>query len=232
MDLPVISSAVPANMECKISNADWQALIALTRVSFTAVNETISATEPGPALRAYPWTKLNSDGTPEWRYIYANGAWLALHHEPPDTVKMYPGSELSIDTYDGGEAGAVSATTGPFWERYAVFDAKIPIGPGTLESGAVVAIGGELGAEKHTNTMEEIPAHAHSIGQSGGNNTQIVFNGGSGVAGSGSSYGSKLFNTDSAGGNASDETVAHNNMPPCRAIWFIRRTARLFRRGS
>lgn len=229
-DFPVISGVVPANLECKISNADWQALMALVRVPITAVNETISATEPGPALRAYPWQKLDADGTPRERYIYANGAWLSLHPDPPGAVWMYEGSEISLETWDGGESGAVSATTGPFWEVVTQMAAKFPIGPGTLESTTVVAIGGEGGSEKHALTIPEIPPHTHPVEGSGFDDgatpsaRKIIIDDEHNASANNSV-------TELTGGTAG-VVVAHNNLPPFRAIWFIRRTARLFRRGS
>lgn len=229
---PVTSGTVPANLECIIANDKWQELVALLAVVLAAgSNFTVSATEPGPTERSNPWIKLNSDGTPDDLYIYAGGVWIAKHRMAVGSVIMYEGSLGSIDTFDGGEVGAVSATTGPFWERVTQMDARFPIGPGTLPSTLVLAVGDQDGEEDHALALTEITPHTHGVEGSGFNDgslqpTRRIVIDDEHLNNSNNSV------TESAGGTGSPAAVvAHNNMPPYNAIWFIRRTARVYRRG-
>lgn len=231
-DLPIVSNTVPANLACVISNEKWQELVALLRVSgIQASFYNYGNTTPAPAMRIWSWRRLNSDGTPDRWYDFAGGQWLSPHALPPGAVMMYGGSLASIDTFDGGEAGAVSTTTGPFWERLTDMDAKFPIGPGTLPSTTVLAIDDTGGEEKHSLTIPEFPPHTHPVEGSGfldgatPSARKIIID---------DEHNSSANNsvTESTGGSGTPAAaVPHNTMPPFRVIWFIRRTARLHYRA-
>jgi microcystin-dependent protein len=85
---------------------------------------------------------------------------------------------------------------------------RVPIGAGQGEGLSLRFLGQELGEEQHVLTIEEMPAHTHTLARSGagaGNNPQ---------AASGTVAGA--YTTSSAG-----LTQSHNNMQPSLAINFI-----------
>lgn len=80
--------------------------------------------EPTVEQRDYAWIKTNSTtdviiGIFKWSALY--GKWLKHHFingsVPTSERRLYVGTEASLETYDGGEPGTVTATTGPFWEK-------------------------------------------------------------------------------------------------------------------
>lgn len=184
-------------------------------------------TTPSPDNQDKPWRRLNTNGTPDRWYDYVGGVWLARHPAAPGTIIMYDGAEATIDTFDGGEAGTVSETTGPMWERVTALNARFPIGVGTLPSGTSVAVTNTGGAEKHTLIEAEIPAHTHQFKYQ--SHTEDV-DGGGDARHLLSQPGDTTISPDSYGGDEDNETVAHNNLPPYFGIFFLRKTARLYYR--
>lgn len=140
---------------------------------------------------------------------------------------MYEGTAASIETYDGGEAGVVTDTTGPMWERVTQLDARFPIGPGTLPSTTVVAVTNTGGEEEHILTRPELPDDRIP--------TESVIRGN--VADGGTA---QVYVPDTVSGsfvtNAPLHTEelgdgeGHNNLPPFYSLFFIRRTGRLYYR--
>lgn len=186
-------------------------------------------TTPAPDNRVYPWTPQSySGGTPPaFMYHYVSGAWIMPHPMPEGAVIMYTGSEASIDTFDGGEAGTITDTTGPMWEKLDTMDARFPIGPGTLPSGDVIAVGDTGGAEEVTLEEENIPLHelqAYSLND-GANLNSVGL-----IADDDRNATANPDPIDSFGGDEDGATVAHNNMPPYTGIFFIKRTARKYYR--
>lgn len=231
VEIPITSATVPSPLDCKLSNADWQQFVSLLQAIFPedAAIWNFGNTEPSPSRRVYPWFRSNADGTPDRVYKYSMGAWISLHSMAPGSVIMYEGTELSIDTFDGGTAGAVTSISGPMWEKVTSMNAKFPIGPGTLPSTTVIGIGDTGGDEEVTLTLPQIPPHSHEF------RVNANDDGGSGSGNdvpddSDPSLGGNLFgDTEETGGSGTPATTeAHGNMPPFQAIWFIRRTARLY----
>lgn len=184
---------------------------------------------PSPDNRIYPWTPQSFSGSnpPAFIYHYVNGAWIMPNPTPTGIVAMYMGLEADIPTLDGGEAGAITDTTGPMWEKVSAMDAKIPIGPGTLASGRVIAVNGTLGEEKVTLIEENIPLHemsAYAL-DDGANLSPVGL-----IADDDRTSSPNAGSIDSFGGDINGATVAHENLPPVIGIWFIRRTARKFYR--
>lgn len=243
IQLPITSATVPSPLDCVISNANWQALVGLLESTFPDDASIFNTgnSEPTPARRVYPWFRTNADGTPDKWYRYSMGAWISLHPIAPGTVVMYEGTEGSIDTFDGGEAGAVTSISGPMWEKVTSMNARFPIGPGTLPSTTVIGIGDTGGEEEHSLTLPEITPHSHFVvNQSEGGGAVTVSRA---VAdhspNAGNAYdllGAVPANAEAdvgpssiVGGSGSPATVeGHNTIPPYTAIWFIRRTARLY----
>lgn len=92
------------------------------------------SSEPTVENRGLPWHKTFADGSPDGDYDYFNGAWVRLHPVSASSKKllMWTGTPTELETEDGGSAGAVSDTTGPFWEIVATFVDKIPVGAGVV----------------------------------------------------------------------------------------------------
>jgi hypothetical protein len=195
----------------------WPVLAGLLSASLEGELGTFtkSTTTPTADNKDKPWLNLN-DG--RW-YIFIDGYWISRHPIVPGLVVMYEGTEVSIEALDGGEAGAITAVTGAFWQKVSQMDARMPIGPGILPSTLSVAVTNTGGAEKHTLTLAEIPSHSHSWD---GPENRLE------ERGDGANHvwrGTAAATTGAAGGG-----MAHNNMPPYYGIYFVRRTGRLWYR--
>lgn len=180
--------------------------------------------EAPPTNTAFAWRKTIS-GVPDREYIFTSGVWVSKHPIPTGFTMLAPAgvSEADIATLDGGEAGAVTAFSGPMWEVDTDFAAMFPIGPGTLPSGAVIEEGDTGGEEKHPLTLEEMPAHHHVmlVSQSnvgGGSDAQRLR--------PNATEADSDANSANEGGDANGVVVPHNTMPPYRVRYFIKRTAR------
>lgn len=207
----------------------WPTLVSLLMANQEGNQQFINfgSTTPVAEDQDKPWFRTNADGTPDKFYSYSSGNWLALHPIAPGLIVWWNGALASVPTLDGGEAGAVSPTTGPFWEQLTQMDGRFPLGPGTLTDGTVVAVGGTGGNQKVTLNLSQIPAHTHTVkigGQgdvAGGSIIESVQN-------PDSPQGQK--ETLSAGGDAGGNTVAHDNMPPYYGIYALKRSTRLYYR--
>ena len=196
----------------------------------TAVN--YGATTPAADQQALPWYRLNNDGTPDNWYVYANGMWIRPHPIPAQSpiLFFYTGTFASIDTYDGGAAGAITSTAGPMWQvvgqasdvatDYGTMGGRMPVG--VSADFAPGATGGEI---NHTLILSEITAHSHPAFGGG------VFLGGippGGSSGNESNNPTPHPTTGTSGGNPDGTTAPHNNLPPYLAGWWLQRTGRSF----
>lgn len=179
---------------------------------------------PAPADQGKPWFRLNSDGTPDKWYAYSGGSWIALHPMAVGLISLWEGDITTIATFDGGEAAAVTATTGPMWEQVTELAARFPLGAGTLPSGSVVAVGGTGGEENHILVTAEMPVHQHANNPDN-NGVFVRKSGGTLNASSGSGADYVSNPVANAGGD-----MGHNTMPPYYGLHFIRRTARRYYR--
>lgn len=228
----ISSASVPTDYCPSTLQTAWPFLVGLLSAELAGENATYvkgPTTPASPDDQDKPWLRLNSDGTMDRWYVYHGGVWIARHPFPTGAIIIYDGAEASIDTYDGGEAGTVTATTGPMWERVTALNARFPLGVGTLPSGTAVAVTNTGGEEKHTLIEEEIPAHTHALHYTPNHATD-----------NGAGPDIEVFRTatasdpslspDSFGGDADNETVAHNTMPPYYTVFFLKKTARQFYR--
>lgn len=229
--VPINTQPVPVGFCFQDWITSWPTLVGLLSAEVTGLSYVIGSTLPAVEDRDKAWFRLNTDGTPDRWYVWANGYWLAQHPIPPGPsgiVVMYEGTEVSIDTFDGGEAGVITTTTGPMWQKVAEMNARFPVGPGTFSpSGKVVAIGEDGGTDQTTLASIHIPFHKHDVKQ--------LTNADDGSSQHGSvSTGTGLLvsQTEGFGGdpNQGNATQPFTNRPPYRGIWFIRRTARLYYR--
>lgn len=105
-------------------------------VEFSVWN--IGPNEPSVEQRNSPWHKTDPTtgvgvGDYDWNPLL--GAWVKFHFitgavVPSDERRIFVGDATDVDTYDGGEAGTVSSSTGPFWEIDTDFADKGIIGVG------------------------------------------------------------------------------------------------------
>lgn len=90
-----------------------------------------SSSQPGVDQQNLPWIQTNADGSIVGIFTFSNGAWVRPHPIPagPNGFRaMWSGDLADLDLYEGGDAGAITATTGAFWELDSGFDDKIPRG--------------------------------------------------------------------------------------------------------
>jgi len=190
----------------------------------------IGNTAPAVEDQERPWIRLTADGFLDRMYYFSDGLWLAPHPIPASSLVrvLWAGTTSELQTYDGGEAGAISATTGPFWEVSTAFSGRVPLGVGTLPiSGTPIAVNTTGGLEKVVLAESELPSHTHpgGIGLLGDNNNDDssppAASNGTAVAGN------YQYPTSGATGGG----LAHENMPPYVGIYFIRRSARRYYRA-
>lgn len=222
-------STLPVGFCFPMTNEQAQEFVALMSGQ-ADVSVNVHIGEAAPADLTKLWAKT-INGVPDRVYGFASGVWLAKHPIPTGFTMLAPAGHnlTSIETLDGGEAGPVTAFTGPMWQEDADFSALFPIGPGTLQSGAVINEGDAGGEEKHALTVPEIPPHFHAMlvtqTETGGGNDVNRLRPNPTVADS-------AGNTGSTGGDPTTNLVVpHNNLPPWRARYFIKRTARGWYRG-
>jgi len=99
----------------------------------------ISSSQPTVEQRSRIWAKVDAStgvivGFYTWNLIV--GAWVKNHWgagvAPTNLRQIYVGSALSLETFDGGQSGTVSQSTGPFWQIDSAFSDKWPLGVGAL----------------------------------------------------------------------------------------------------
>lgn len=203
----------------------WPFLAGLLSADLTGNLNTFNygADTPAPDDQDKPWLKLDASGNPDKWYVFANGNWVSRHPVAAGTIIIYDGAVGTIDTFDGGEAGAITATTGPMWERVTALDAKFPLGIGTLPSTTVVAVAGTGGVETHVLTREELPAER--IPTESVMRTNVQDGGGADVYAPDTTTGSFVTNAPLHTEELGDGD-AHTNMPPFYGVIFLRKTAR------
>lgn len=177
-------------------------------------NLIVSATKPLVTTKA--WLQLDQLGRPVRIYWFAQGAWLSLHPQPSGFVMPWFDAVPNFNTFDGGDANAPSAISGPMWERISTLDGKFPLTTGTLPSGTIIQQGDTGGEEEHTLTIPELPAHTHDVTRP----TRLE----TGTPCWESGHGTDFTAVTSSVG--ADEP--HNNMPPYVGMCWLRRTSRMF----
>lgn len=224
--LPIISDGVPPGLCYTTLSADIPIMVQymFARLSGNEINT--GSSTPAAEDRDKPWFRTNSDGTDDGWWTFYNGFWIQKHPSPVGLVAMYEGAAADIETFDGGEAGVITNITGAFWEPVTEMAARSPMHPGTLESGTVVNIGDNIGQEKIVMAIGNLIEHTHDIttftsGATGGDGGKILNEPDPGTEG--------VVATEPTG---EAEPEGMDNIQPTRAIWFIRRTGRLYRRRN
>lgn len=202
------------------------------------------ATVPTVENQLFPWFRTGSsqDG---W-YYYSGGSWIMAHPVPPlsEERRFWVGTEAGAWAYDGGDGVDPAVTTptsvtGAMWEVDHLFDAKFPIGPGTLPGyqatpiPTVIPVATNGGTEglALTITKPMLPAHSHPIGTeaAGADETQPAEDGQLRVGGGTLHWelnnGAHVGHTREVG---SGQVIDIPNLPPYRAAYIIARTSREF----
>jgi hypothetical protein len=224
-ELPIIDIGLPQGLCYTNPTDDIPTWLPYLRAVFNGNEINTGDSTPAAEDRDKPWLRTNSDGTPDGVWQFYNGYWVKQHSDFVGKVVMYEGTLVSIDTIDGGEAGAVTNISGPMWEVVSEMAARSPMHPGTLPSGLVVHVGDDLGEEKHVQIITEMIQHSHDItawtsGATGGDGGQILNEPDPGVE--------VTKTTEPEGGASATDPIPDgmNVVHPVRGIWFIRKTAR------
>ena len=70
----------------------------------------------------------------------------------------------AVDTFDGGEAGAIGDASGPMWQIDTAYAGRSPMGPGAIpDTSKTLAALEDYGNGTHTITVNELPKHTHGI---------------------------------------------------------------------
>lgn len=243
-NLPIIPPTLPegfcpTSWQNFVNEAVGKAIVQFTSSSFSVL--IVQSTAPGATDRDKPWLNTTDDRIYRW----VGGAWVSRHPSTPGGIerRLVRGTTAQIETYDGGEAGVVGDAAGPMWEEDTDFAARFPVGVGTTAGGTVIALGGTGGEDAHVLLQAELPSTTHrhlspwmaSTGASDA--TTFPYGNGPAITGSG-----KVV--DDSGNNHSDRVLpytesvglgsdtAHNNLPPYIGVRWIKRTARIYYRGS
>jgi len=175
--------------------------------------------------------------TIEGRLYRYDGGWISPNLADADERRIFVGVESGIWSYDGGD-GSDPATspptdnTGAMWERDADFDFRFPLGAGTspAPTSTVAGVGDTGGGEKHVLTENELPRDINLTATLPGLKTNIetgtpqwlspLASGGAAITTPATESGAFAFVNEDGG-------EAHSTMPPYRAVFFVKRTARL-----
>lgn len=199
----------------------------------------IQPTAPSAGDSDKLWIKT-SGGAPVGQFIRYNAQWVWPYEVPANSNerRIWVGTLVSLDTYDGGSAGAVGDASGPFWTEDAAFRDRIPIGVGPSLATVVATNYGDADAAT-VLTEAQLPEHRHFIlssdtsgytlptsvnrvqrycNSSGDINTDYNLSGDTAEA--------TLGLTSPIGANAS-----LNFLNPTRGVYIIQRTGRIYRVG-
>lgn len=196
-----------------VSNLSGQLAGTLNTINF-------GNTTPAPADQDKPWLKTDANGYPDGQYwVYKGGFWLKKHPLPPGVIMLWEGDPTTIDTFDGGEAAALTLTTGPMWEIVTALAARFPVGAGTFPSGTILTVGADGGEERHELTVAELPEHAHAVLA-----RSVECEDGTGAVRLAPAVADPDLSYSDTGETGDGD--AHNTVPPYHVVTFIRRSTR------
>lgn len=179
-------------------------------------------TTPTAAQRAYLWLNTSDDRTYRWESSVSK--WVSKHYSPASGSerRIWSGSLNELKTFDGGEDAAVGTASGPMWEEDVDFAGRSPMGVGAIQNAnpaKSLTIGEAYGDGAHTMTIEELVEHTHETTLDGGGN-----DGGTHIHTAGDDNGVSPVIPTSATGESEPFSIIH----PVRAVYIIRRTARVY----
>lgn len=240
-DITISTAEVPSTFCWTSPQQSWPFLVGLLQAQLAGETATFNfgANEPDPQDRGNPWIRLNADGSMDKVYAFYNGLWISPHAIFTGAVMMYEGTEVSIVTLDGGEAGTVTSTSGPMWEKVSEMNGRLPIGPGTTPATTAISISTDYGTDEFSLAIarENLPAVPLNFGTEKSTVTETdddlkplgYIRTGNGEVG----YEDETVPRNLVGKTndmGDGEALEFNQLPPVRGIWFIRKTARRFYR--
>ena len=99
----------------------------------------ISAAQPTVEQQGALWLQTDANTNPVqlFRFSSQYAAWVWPHPVPANDERLviFSGDSGDVDAIDGGNANAVTATDGPFWEIETEFTNMLPVGAGTTPVG-------------------------------------------------------------------------------------------------
>lgn len=239
-NLPIIPVSLP---EGYCVTGGWQqvstdlvggAVAVLEGSGFTVIIDSESV--PSPENNGYLWRRPSTGLI----YSYESGAWVTPHPEPPsgEARRLYVGTTVQLQTYDGGAVGAVGTAAGPMWEVDTDFDGRSPMGPGaipTANPAKTLAVGENYGEGAHAMTAQEVGPHTHPLNEDdlssqpgGGTQAGIMFQETANGSGNPMSPSTLQVLTNAY-------TTTQQSMPilhPIRGAYIIKRTSRQMYLGS
>lgn len=182
--------------------------------------------KPGVVDQDKLWMRTNADGTLDRAYTFSNGIWRSPHAVPTNFTWLYWGAITDVDSLDGGSAGTVTATSGPFWAEVTEARGRFPVhpDPNKVLLTTPISVKGTGGEETHTLVPGALPDHVHQL-----KGSDLAINYGSGTLAAAFlkrdvAITSVVETTADSGGNGKP----HNNMPPYIGLYLLRRTPRLY----
>lgn len=234
--LPITATNLPSGFCPKDYNAILQAFVAQMLVTFPNTFSGVTASSSPPADITQTWIQLDALGRPTRTYNFAQGKWLSQHPLPPGFTMIWFNALPDFTVFDGGDASAISAISGPMWQQAQDSSGKLlmqgqfPLGVGTLPSGTIINVAQAGGEENHVLTVPEMPPHTHAVNilvsPSAGSNQNSYTPVPTGTA-------SADFFTKSTGGDPTTGTppvtaLGHNCIPPYLGIYVLQRSAKLY----
>ncbi len=223
-------------VDCYPASADafQKQILALARAVFPGTTAGVAIGDTAPSDHTMVWAKTDASNNFIRFYTWGGtGEWVSQYPVPPSpnsTRILWVGLEADLVTYDEGTADPITATTGAFWAVDHAFDARFPVGPGTLPSTTAITVLGTGGEEKHPLTVPELAPHIHT--------TKVFITPKAGGGHNADPYTTEdpdvtqveaHIPSDSTGGTGDPPVVTpHNTMPPYIGAFFIRRTIRQF----
>jgi hypothetical protein len=98
-----------------------------------------SPNQPTVEQQNMVWFKVDSFNNVIGQFIFSSqyAKWVYPHYIVANDPRLvlFPGALSDISLLDGGDAGAITATTGSFWTIDNNWTDKLPIGAGTVPDG-------------------------------------------------------------------------------------------------
>lgn len=172
----------------------------------TAVNS--KADTNSPALSGTPTSTTATSGTNTTQIATTAFVKTAIDAIPtPDLSSLYPVGSIYINaSVSTNPATLIGFGT---WQAFAAGRVMVGLDSGQTEFDTLGETGG---AKTHTLTVDEMPAHTHSVPNSGSQNNSFD---------SGTTVGNDVTGTSGSTGGGS----AHNNLQPYIVVYMWKRTA-------
>lgn len=196
----------------------------------------VSDNKPGANDQDKLWIKT-SGSAPVGPFIYYNGAWVWPHPCPAGgkEVRIWLDTTANLATYDGGDNLAAGPASGPMWQVESVMAGLFPVGVGTIQpSATVVNVNDTGGADQDSISIARanLPTDKIEIGLDGtghpvpgGTPNGTIRAGGTNIDWQAGTPPNSVGYTEALGdGTALTVPV----LPPYRAVYFIKRTSRVY----